>query len=132
MDAREQALDAALTRALQAPPLPPEFRSRVHVAIAQVAADERTVLARLEQERRERLAEFEAGYVRLRLRTLVALFGGAAVAGAAVALSLPWFTANFGADAPLALASAGAVAGLAVGVIAWLRSQGYPNPLELL
>jgi hypothetical protein len=129
LTSREQALDAALGRALRAPALPPGFRAQVTAAIARAGATAGAARARLEREQRERLAEFEAGYVRLRVRTLVALVGGAAVAGGAVALATPWFQATFGANAPIALASAGALAGLGIGALAWLRKQGYADLL---
>jgi hypothetical protein len=130
--ALDTALDSALARALPPPQLPADFRARLTAAIAQEAAIEagspplRALLAR---EERERLREFEAGYLRLRRRTLGTLIGGAFAAGTVVALALPWLRATFGSHTPLILAAAGGLIGLAIGINAWLDHSGAPRLL---
>ena len=133
--ARGLALDAALTRVLPPPELPPQFRTQLAAAIAREAALELTLRSarpRLEREQREQLAELHADYMRLRRRTLGTLIGGAFAAGAAVAVSLPWLKATFGPDAMLVLAGLGAVAGLAIGTASWVRRLGVPRLLQRL
>ncbi len=113
-----RALDAALAAALEPPALPVGFRARLDAALdaleeSRLGTGRRAARAvALEREHRERLAELEAGYLRLRRRTLGTLIGGAFAAGAAVALAMPWLQAVFGPNTPLALAGAGAFAGL--------------------
>jgi hypothetical protein len=131
--ALDAALDGVLTRVLPPPQLPAGFRAGVLAAIARDAQSEAlnpALRARLEREQRERLREFEAGYLRLRRRTLGTLIGGAFAAGALVALALPWLRATFGPSAPLVLASAGAAIGLAIGISTWLGRSGLPRPLQ--
>jgi hypothetical protein len=119
----DQALDAALARALLPPELPLDFRARLTAAIAREADSEALSperRARLQREERQRLIEFEAGVVRLRRRTLGTLIGGAFAAGAAVAVAMPWARATFGPNAMLVLASIGAAVGVAIGLSSWL------------
>jgi hypothetical protein len=117
-----RALDAALKRALPPPALPPGFRARLQSALAREAdATLSGARTRLEHEQHERLAELEAGYLRLRRRTLGNLVGGAFAAGVAVTLALPWLRENLGEDAALALSSVGTVLGLAIGIAFWAR-----------
>ena len=119
----ERVLDAALARALAPPELPVDFRARLTAAIARESEREALspqLRARLQREERERLLEFEAGFVRLRRRTLGTLIGGAFAAGAAVTIAMPWARATFGPNALLVLASIGAAAGLAIGLSSWL------------
>ena len=126
-------LNSALARALPPPELPEGFRSIVTAGIAREAALEaagRAARPRLEREQRERLAELEAGYMRLRRRTLGTLIGGAFAAGAAVAVAMPWLKAMFGPNAMLALSVLGAVAGLAIGTASWLARLGAPSSLR--
>ncbi|HTV51106.1 MAG TPA: hypothetical protein VME21_07955 [Steroidobacteraceae bacterium] len=109
------ALDRALARALPPPAVPEGFRARLLAAI-----ERDTPLGeareRLEREQRQRLAELEASYVRLRRRTLGTLIGGAFASGAAVTLALPWLQAVLGSSTPLALAGAGALIALLIGL----------------
>jgi hypothetical protein len=130
---RDEMLDAALARALPPPELPTDFRAQLTAAIAREAALGAVSLAarpRLEREQRERLAELEAGYLRLRRRTLGTLIGGAFAAGAAVAVGLPWLKEIFGPNAMFALSALGAVAGLAIGTASWLGRVGLPRSLQ--
>jgi hypothetical protein len=121
-----RALDAALRRALPPPALPSQFRARLQSALAREAdQDLPAARSRLEREQRERLAELEAGYLRLRRRTLGNLVGGAFAAGVAVALALPWLRESFGANAPLALSGVGVLIGLAIGM-AFLKGRHPP------
>jgi hypothetical protein len=132
-DALDSALDRALARALPPPGLPADFRGQLSAAIAREAALEALgpgLRSRLEREQRERLAEFEAGYTRLRRRTLATLIGGAFAAGAAAAVALPWLKLMFGPNAVLALAILGTVAGLAIGASSWIARSGLPQALQ--
>jgi hypothetical protein len=111
----ERAIDAALARALTPPAVPMGLRARVQAALARdIDAEVGAVRARIEREQREQLAEIERSYVQLRRRTLGTLIGAAFASGAAVALLLPLLTLRFGSHTPLVLASAGALAGLAL------------------
>jgi hypothetical protein len=120
---RQRALDAALAHALTPPELPVDFRALLTAAIARESdreAHSPQLRARLEREQRDRLLEFEAGYLRLRRRTLGTLIGGAFAAGAAVAVAMPWAQEHFGPNAMLVLASIGTAVGLAIGLSSWL------------
>jgi hypothetical protein len=124
------ALDAALKRALPPPALPSQFRARLQSALAREAdANLSGARSRLELEQRERLAELEAGYLRLRRRTLGNLVGGAFAAGVAVALALPWLRESLGEDAGLVLSGVGTVVGLAIGIAFWM---GRNRPFDFL
>jgi hypothetical protein len=131
---RDRALERALARALRAPPLPADFHQRLAQTLARTAADPVTdqMRAQLERERREQLAALEAGYLRVRRRTLGTLVGGAFASGAGVALALPWLRASFGQDTPLILASLGGVIGLAIAVLSWMERPQAWNPLSRL
>ena len=129
----DQALDAALRRALPPPRVTDEFRERVRAALARAAeTDLAEVRARLESERRETLARLEAEYIRLKRRTLGAMVGGAFAAGAAAAIALPWMTKLVGSAAPLAIASIGAAVGIAIGLSSWRSSRGDFRSQSLL
>ena len=132
MSADEQALDAALVQTLRAPTIPAGFRDQLNAALLRAAEDEHFERRRLDSERREWLAKFELDYLRLRRRTLGTLIGGAFAAGVAVMSLLPWFNATFGTHALFAMAAAGALVGLAIGAIPWLRHLSFRNPLEML
>jgi hypothetical protein len=131
---RERALEAALTRALRPPSLPADFHQRLQQMLARAAADPVTdeIRSRLERERLEQLAALEAGYLRLRRRTLGTLVGGAFAAGAGVALALPWLRASFGPDTPLILASLGGAIGLVIAALSWMERPQAWNPLSRL
>jgi hypothetical protein len=118
-----RALDAALARALPPPELPADFRAGLVAAVARESDHEALgaqTRLRLQREERAQLIEFEAGFVRLRRRTLGTLIGAAFAAGAAVAIAMPWARANFGPNAMLVLASIGTAVGLAIGLSSWL------------
>jgi hypothetical protein len=130
---RDEMLDAALARALPPPELPLDFRARLGAAIVREAEHGAANLAarpRLEREQRHLLAELEAGYMRLRRRTLGTLIGGAFAAGAAVAVAMPWLKATFGANAMLVLSVAGAAIGLTIGTASWMSRVGVPQSLQ--
>jgi hypothetical protein len=134
-DPLERALDGVLARLLQPPLLPAEFHARLQAALARASAtpaERAAARMRLEHEQRQRLAELEADYLRLRRRTLGTLIGGAFAAGAAVAVALPRLEASFGSNAIFVLAGLGALAGLAIGTASWLGRDQSPNPLERL
>ena len=131
-EARERALDAALGQVLRAPQLPAHFRARLEAAMAHaesVGEDPAAARARIELERRQRLAELESGYVRLQRRTLGTLIGGAFAAGAAAAVAMPWLRATFGPNALLVLAVAAAGAGVVIGLSMWLPRGSLSDSL---
>jgi hypothetical protein len=134
-DPRAQALDAALARVLAPPALPPGFHARLAAAIARepAGAGSRAVSrAQAQREQRQRMAELDADYLRLRRRTLGTLIGGAFAAGAAVAVALPWLQAAFGPRAMFVLACIGALIGVGIGTASWIGRLRLSNPLERL
>jgi hypothetical protein len=134
-DPRAQALDSALARALRAPALPSGFQARLQAALVRGTADagsRAASRAHAQREQRERMAELDADYLRLRRRTLGTLIGGAFAAGAAVALAFPWLQASFGPNAIYVLASLGALVGIGIGTASWIGRVRIPNPLERL
>jgi hypothetical protein len=117
-----RALDAALATALEPPVLPAGFEQRLAAALQ---ADPHPVWDRaareaLEREYLDRLAELDAGYVRLRRRTLGTLIGAAFAAGAALTIAMPLLQRALGTNLPYVLAGGGALIGLAL-VAASLR-----------
>jgi hypothetical protein len=130
----DAALDAALARVL-IPPAPPDgFQIRLQAALARVPAGEERAVSRAlaQREQRQRMAELDADYLRLRRRTLGTLIGGAFAAGAAVAVAFPWLQASFGPNATYVLAGLGAVVGLGIGTASWIGRLRLPNLLERL
>lgn len=131
-DALDRALDAALSHALAAPDLPPGFRARLQRALARATADDAagTALARLRQrlesEQHERLSELQAGYLRLRRRSLAALVVGAFAAGASATFAMPWLVSHIGPSAPLVMSGIGALLGLTIAFGSWLVRPGVP------
>src|SRR5690242_9565103 len=101
-DSAEQALDAALSKALPQPLLPENFRSRLTARIAYLreSAGTQTPGARFEREHQERLEELDAAYVRMRRHALALMIGGAFAAGAAAVVLLPLLADVFGPSAP--------------------------------
>jgi hypothetical protein len=121
----DRALEAELERTLAPPKVPTQFRTNLQAALVRAADSSLSdARSRLERERRERLAELEQNYVRLKRRTLGTMIGGAFAAGASAAVVLPWVTAHLGPFGPLVIASTGAAVGIWIGVAAWLRSRG--------
>lgn len=117
----DRVLDAALHRALAPPALRKGVRSDLITALRRLEhADPAPMRERLEHEHRARLAALEMDFVRVRRSTLATLIGVAFAAGAATAIALPWLRAQFGPDAPMAIAWGGAAAGLGI-VITSLR-----------
>jgi hypothetical protein len=130
-----QPLEAALSRALAPPALPVGFQIRLQAALARdaSAAELRAASrAHAQREQRQRLAELDADFLRLRRRTLGTLIGGAFAAGAAVAVAFPWLQASFGANAIYVLASVGALVGLGIGTASWIGRLRLPKLLERL
>ncbi|HEX4649345.1 MAG TPA: hypothetical protein VH111_10990 [Steroidobacteraceae bacterium] len=114
-DLPERALDAALAHALRAPALPADFRTRLNALLGVTEIETREMAAtRLEREYLAGLAELEAGYVRLRRRTVGLLLGGGIAAGAALPAILPWLQGLLGSYAPVALALLASAGGLGV------------------
>jgi hypothetical protein len=131
----DAALDAALGHAFIPPALPAGFQIRLQAALARQATGqhERALSRALAQrEQRQRMAELDADYLRLRRRTLGTLIGGAFAAGAAVAVAFPWLQASFGPNATYVLAGLGAVVGLGIGTASWIGRVRLPNLLERL
>jgi hypothetical protein len=127
-DPPERALDAALAQALSPPVLPPAFRTRLDARVGDAAIEDRAAAtARLEREYLAGLAELDAGYVRLRRRTVGLLLCGGLLAGAALPLILPWLQSRFGSYAPPALALLSAAAALG---IAWCLPTRLTLPAE--
>jgi hypothetical protein len=121
----EQALDVALGRALAPPAVPADFRARLMAAITRT--DDETLAEtrrRLKLEEAARLADLEAGYLRLRRHTFGTLIGIAFAAGTGLALALPWLKQSLGAATPLLLGGLGAAIGVGIGVKAWLERGG--------
>ena len=88
--ADDARLDRALQQALVPPALPADFRKRLTAAIARSAADDTALRRRtIERERLDQLAELHRDSVRLRLKTVGALIGGAFVAGVGTTLAWP-------------------------------------------
>jgi hypothetical protein len=118
----EPWLDAALARALVPPQLPGPFRQQLRRALADAESQKQgaaQALAQAEREQRDRMAQLEADYVRLRRRTLGTLIGGSFAAGAVVAVAMPWLQVRFGVHTPLVLASCGAVAAFFIALRSW-------------
>ncbi len=128
------ALDAALAAALPAPPLPADFHAGLRAALERqdAAGFAPAARARLERERLAQLAALEAGYLRVRRRTLGLFIGVAFAAGAGVALMLPWLRTHFGADTPLVLAGLGGAGALAIAILATYERLADWNPLQRL
>lgn len=121
------ALDSALARALAPPAVPAQFEAHLRAALARESeAKLASSRSRFEREHRERLAVLEAGYIRLRRRTLAALIGSAFAAGLAVPVVLPWFNEHLGRYAPAVLAALGATIGLCIGAGSWVTAQRVP------
>jgi hypothetical protein len=135
MNTDEHALDAALARVLRPPALPPGFHARLQAALARESAGEGSRAAsraHAQREQRQRMAELDADYLRLRRRTLGTLIGGAFAAGAAVAVAFPWLQASFGPNAIYVLVSIGALVGLGIGTASWIGHVRIANLLERL
>lgn len=116
----ERALDRALGRTLQPPQLSRDFRRRLDAALSRAGETDLSELrSRLDSERRADLARLQSQYVRLKRRTLGTMIGAAFAAGATVTMAMPWLQRHLGAEAPLALASAGAAVGLAIAFLSW-------------
>ena len=132
-DPEMRALDAALAAALAPPELPPDFERQLAARLEDPSGQDWGAAAReaLERERAERLAELEAGYIRVRRRTLGTWIGGSFAAGAAAALGLPWLQAAFGANVLYAVAGAGALVGIAL-VVSSLGATGVAGALARL
>jgi hypothetical protein len=119
-----QALDAALAITLSAPPVPPNFRSRLQASVRAAAlADRSAARQALASEAQRKLTELRTEYVAVRRRTLAACLGVAFLAGGLVALALPWILQTFGSLGVYVVPTAAAAAGVAVGAT-WLRRAG--------
>ncbi len=132
--AQMRKLDEALAAALQPPSLPPGFEARLAAALQAEPRPEwgRAAREALEREHLERLAELEAGYVRLRRRTLGTLVGAAFAAGAILTLALPLLQRAWGANLPYILAGGGALLGLALAAASLSSSRVEIRVPELL
>ncbi len=128
----DQALDRALARALRPPQVSEAFHRRLQSGLAEAAAVDLSLLrAQLEDERRHRLAQLDARYLRIKRETLGTMLGGAFASGAGIAVAMPWLQSHFGSVAPLVLAFAGAAVGLAIGLGLMAHSvRGDLRPVE--
>ena len=130
----DSALDAALGRALRPPVPPADWRVRLNAALAHAGEDQdaESSRVRLERERCQGLAELEAGYLRLRRRTLGTLIGGAFAAGAGLTLLLPWLKAVLGGNTMLIVAVLGGSIGLAIAGTSRPGRSAVARPLQRL
>ena len=129
-DALEQALDAALARALVAPELPMAFREQLRAAVARsVGADVEKLRAAAEREHAAQLADLHNGYVRLRQRTLGTLIGAAFAAGLLINFTLPWIKTHFGSTGVYALPAIGVAIGLGLSLRAWWQRSSLASLL---
>ena len=97
-------LDRALRRAIGSPELPAGFRQRLSAAIARSAPEDLARLRqRLERERLEQLVALHDDSMRLKLKTVGALIGGAFTAGVGTTLAWPWIRATFAPHGNFAL-----------------------------
>jgi hypothetical protein len=103
--------------------------ARAHAAEPE---DAESVRMRLEHERRDGLAELEAGYLRLRRHALGTLICGAFAAGTGLRLLLPWLKAVLGSDAMLVVALLGGAAALAIAGAPQLGRSALARPLQRL
>ena len=126
------SLDRALAQALPAPKVPAGFRAELYAAVRSAEDDIYHARVRLEQERRDLLAELDVGYAQQRHRALVNLVGGAIAAGFAGMLLAPWLDAAARSAAPIGLNLWIAIAAVGIGVINGIRHLDLRNPLELL
>jgi hypothetical protein len=118
-------LDQALRQIIVAPDLPAGFRQRLTAAIARsVPEDLASARQRLERERLEQLMELREASVRLKLKTLGALIGGAFTAGVGLALAWPWISATFAPHGDFALLAISVSIGLAIALTSWLQGTG--------
>jgi hypothetical protein len=116
----ERALDRALGRTCQRPPVPKDFRRRFEAALVRAGEPDLSALrSRLESEQRAQLARLESRYLRLRHRTLGTLTGAAFAAGAAATLALPWMERHLGAGGPRVLTAVAGAVGLAIAFLSW-------------
>ena len=115
-------LDRALRRIIIAPDLPAGFRQRLTAAIARSAPEDVAGLRqRLERERLEQLMELHEDSMRLKLKTLGALIGGAFTAGVGLTLAWPWISATFAPHGDIALLTICVGIGLVIAVTSWLQ-----------
>ena len=118
-------LDRALRQAIVAPALPAGFRQRLTAAIARQPSHDAALRRELlERERLDQLAELHRDSVRLRLKTLGSLIGGAFTAGVGTTLAWPWISTTFAPHGGIALLAISAALGLAIGIPSWLQRTG--------
>jgi hypothetical protein len=119
---QDAQLDGALRRAIVAPELPSHFRQRLTAAIARSApVDVAKLRQRLERDRLEQLLELRDDSMRLKLKTLGALIGGAFAAGVGTTLAWPWISATFAPYGDIALVAISVSIGLAIALTSWLQ-----------
>ncbi len=115
-------LDRALRRIVGAPDLPAGFRQRLTATIARSApADVAGLRQSLERERLEQLMELREDSMRLKLKTLGALIGGAFTAGVGLSLAWPRISATFAPHGDIALLAISVGIGLVIAVTSWLQ-----------
>jgi hypothetical protein len=123
---QDAELDRALRQAIVAPALPAGFRQRLAAAIARSApVDLPKLRQRLERDRLEQLVELHDDSMRLKLKTLGALIGGAFAAGVGTTLAWPWISATFAPYGDIALLSISAGIGLAIALTSWLQRADH-------
>jgi hypothetical protein len=118
-------LDRALRKAIEVRDLPAGFRQRLFAAIARSPSQDAALRREhLERERLDQLAELQRDSVRLRMKTLGSLIGGAFAAGVGTTLAWPWISETFAPHGAIALLVISAGIGLAIGLQSWLQRAG--------
>jgi hypothetical protein len=112
MNDQEQPFDAALALALAPPLLPSGFRARLMAAVA-----------RQGEYQVRQLQELRQGHLRLQRRTLLTLLAAAFSAGLLAKTAVPELYSRFGNPGLLALATAGAIAGVGIAATFWWRGE---------
>jgi hypothetical protein len=123
----EDMLDAALGRALAAPPLPRDFHDRLHAAWRALAAEDLARQRRaLEAEHARQLEALQRGYLRMKRDTLALVLAVAFTAGVVVAWALPWLRETQGIDLSSLAPLLALGVGMAAGALAWVERFGLP------
>lgn len=124
MSDQEQLFDSALALALQPPSLPSGFRARLMAALARQGEyqvpESRLALA---ADHERQLQELRQGHLRLQRHTLLTLLAAAFSAGLLAKTAVPELYVRFGNLGLLALATAGAMAGVGIAAAFWWRGE---------
>ena len=123
--AHEKHLDAALSKALVAPPLPTHFRSQLMAQVhAQDLRDLHAQRKTLEDEHRLALSALNEGHLHLQRDTLALVVAVAFSAGACANLLLPWLTTTTGISAAVSVPLIAVAIGLGTSFQVWWERLG--------